>query len=34
VRRGVTPEINALSSLLLLFSIGLVVLSLVMQRRR
>lgn len=34
VRRGVTPEINALSTVLLLMSIGLVVLSLAMQRRR
>jgi len=33
VRRGVTPEINALSTVLLLASMGLVVLSLVAQRR-
>jgi spermidine/putrescine transport system permease protein len=34
VRRGVTPEINALSTVLLLASMGLVVLSLAAQRRR
>jgi spermidine/putrescine transport system permease protein len=34
VKRGVTPEINALSTLILLTSIGLVTLSLVVQRRR
>jgi spermidine/putrescine transport system permease protein len=34
VRRGVTPEINALSTLLLAASMGLVVFSLVLQRRR
>ncbi len=34
VRRGVTPEINALSTVLLAASMGLVVLSLVLQRRR
>lgn len=33
VRRGVTPEINALSTVLLLASMGLVVLSLAAQRR-
>ena len=33
VRRGVTPEINALSTVLLLASMGLVVLSLAVQRR-
>jgi spermidine/putrescine transport system permease protein len=34
VRRGVTPEINALSTVLLALSMGLVVLSLVLQSRR
>ncbi len=34
VRRGVTPEINALSTVLLAASMGLVVISLVLQRRR
>ncbi len=34
LKRGVTPEINALSTLLLLGSIGLVTLSVVVQRRR
>ena len=34
VRRGVTPEINALSTVLLAASMGLVVLSLTLQRRR
>lgn len=34
VRRGVTPEINAVSTLMLLGSIGLVAASLVLQRRR
>jgi spermidine/putrescine transport system permease protein len=33
LKRGVTPEINALSTLLLLVSIGLVTLSVVVQRR-
>ena len=33
VRRGVTPEINALSTVLLLASMGLIVLSLAAQRR-
>jgi spermidine/putrescine transport system permease protein len=33
IKRGITPEINAISALLLLFSIVLVVLSLVLQRR-
>ena len=33
VRKGVTPEINALSTVLLLASMGLVVLSLAAQRR-
>lgn len=33
VRRGVTPEINALSTVLLLASMGLVVLSLTIRRR-
>jgi spermidine/putrescine transport system permease protein len=34
VRRGVTPEINAVSTLMLLFSMALVFLSQVVQRRR
>lgn len=34
VRRGVTPEINALSALLLALSITLVALSILVQRRR
>ena len=34
VRRGVTPEINALSTVLLLASMGLIVLSLAAQRRQ
>ena len=34
VRKGVTPEINALSSVLLALSMGLVLLSLAAQRRR
>jgi spermidine/putrescine transport system permease protein len=34
VKRGVTPEINALSTLMLLASIALVTLSIVLQRRR
>jgi spermidine/putrescine transport system permease protein len=34
VRKGVTPEINALSTVLLALSMGLVVLSLTAQRRR
>ena len=34
VKRGVTPEINALSTLMLLGSIALVALSVVLQRRR
>lgn len=34
VKRGVTPEINALSTLMLLASIALVTLSVVLQRRR
>jgi spermidine/putrescine transport system permease protein len=34
VKRGVTPEINALSALMLLGSIALVALSVVLQRRR
>lgn len=33
LKQGVTPEINAVSTALLLFSIGIVVLSLVVQRR-
>ena len=34
LKRGVTPEVNAVSAMLLAFSIGLVVLSLAIQRRR
>jgi spermidine/putrescine transport system permease protein len=34
VKRGVTPEVNALSTLMLLVSIALVTLSVVVQRRR
>jgi spermidine/putrescine transport system permease protein len=34
VKRGVTPEINALSTLMLLSSIALVTLSILLQRRR
>ena len=34
VRRAITPEINAISTLMLLFSIGLVLLSQAVQRRR
>lgn len=34
VKRGVTPEINALSTLMLLASISLVTLSIILQRRR
>jgi len=34
VRRGVTPEINALSTVLLVASMGLIVVSLILQRRR
>jgi spermidine/putrescine transport system permease protein len=34
VKRGVTPEVNALSTLLLLVSIALVTFSVVLQRRR
>ncbi|GAB4432281.1 MAG: ABC transporter permease [Chloroflexi bacterium OHK40] len=34
VRRAVTPEINAISTLMLIFSISLVVLSQAVQRRR
>jgi len=34
LKQGVTPEINAVSTALLLFSIGIVVLSLVVQRRQ
>jgi spermidine/putrescine transport system permease protein len=33
VKRGVTPEINALSTLMLLGSIALVALSIALQRR-
>jgi spermidine/putrescine transport system permease protein len=33
IRRGITPEINAISALMLVFSIGLVILSQVIQRR-
>ena len=34
LKRGVTPEVNALSTLLLLVSIALVTISVVLQRRR
>ena len=34
VKRGVTPEINALATLMLLTSILLVVVSILVQRRR
>jgi spermidine/putrescine transport system permease protein len=34
VKRGVTPEVNALSTLLLLVSVALVTFSVVLQRRR
>ena len=34
VKRGVTPEINALSTLMLAGSIALVALSVALQRRR
>lgn len=34
VKRGVTPEINALSTLILIASFGLILLSLILQRRR
>lgn len=34
LKRGVTPEVNAVSALLLLFSATLVVASLILQRRR
>lgn len=34
VRRAVTPEVNAISTLMLIFSISLVVLSQLVQRRR
>jgi spermidine/putrescine transport system permease protein len=34
VKRGVTPEINALSTLMLLLSVGLITLSILVQRRR
>jgi spermidine/putrescine transport system permease protein len=34
VKRGVTPEVNALSTLMLLTSIALVTLSIMLQRRR
>jgi spermidine/putrescine transport system permease protein len=33
IKRGITPEINAISAVMLLFSIMLVVLSQVLQRR-
>lgn len=33
IRRGVTPEINAISTLMLVFSIGLVIISQLLQRR-
>ena len=34
LKQGVTPEINAISAMLLLFSVSIIVLSLVMQRRQ
>jgi spermidine/putrescine transport system permease protein len=34
VKRGVTPEMNALSTLMLLLSVGLITLSILIQRRR
>jgi spermidine/putrescine transport system permease protein len=34
IRRGVTPEINAISTLMLVFSIGLVIVSQLIQRRQ
>lgn len=34
IRRGVTPEINAISTLMLIFSIGLVIVSQLIQRRQ
>jgi spermidine/putrescine transport system permease protein len=34
LKQGVTPEINAVSAMLLLFSVTIVVLSLLLQRRR
>jgi spermidine/putrescine transport system permease protein len=34
VKRGVTPEMNALSTLMLLLSVGIVTLSILVQRRR
>ncbi len=33
IRKGITPEINAISTLMLIFSISLVVISQLMQRR-
>jgi spermidine/putrescine transport system permease protein len=33
IRKGITPEINAISTLMLLFSISLVIISQLMQRR-
>jgi spermidine/putrescine transport system permease protein len=34
LKRGVTPEMNALSTLMLLMSVGLITLSILVQRRR
>jgi len=34
IRKGVTPEINAISTLMLVFSIGLVIISQLVQRRQ
>jgi spermidine/putrescine transport system permease protein len=34
IRRGITPEINAISALMLVFSIGLVIVSQLIQRRQ
>jgi spermidine/putrescine transport system permease protein len=34
VKRGVTPEMNALSTLMLLMSVGIITLSILVQRRR
>jgi spermidine/putrescine transport system permease protein len=33
VKKGITPKINALSTLMVVFSLGLVLLSRLMQRR-
>ena len=34
LKQGVTPEINAISAVLLLFSVSVIALSLLLQRRR